>query len=168
MEESMANPDLHFAGIAITTVGVIVRDVEASVREYSKAFGWGPWKFFTHEPWESTYRGRPASYTIREAYTRPAGQIGFALVQPGLGDSMWADLLASRGEGLQFLSLFQPSEEAAKELIRKTDRDVIMTGRVGDRLRFYFLDTLPTLHLVVETGYGDTSTLNVDQIVGDN
>jgi methylmalonyl-CoA/ethylmalonyl-CoA epimerase len=164
----MANPDLQFGGIPITTVGVIVRDIEAALPEYSKAFGWGPWKFFTHEPWESTYRGQPASYTIREAFTRPAGQIGFALVQPELGDSMWSDLLASRGEGLQFLSLFRPSEEAAKQTISNIGRDVLMAGRVGDRLRFYFLDTLPTLHLVVETGYGDTSTLNVDKIVGEN
>jgi methylmalonyl-CoA/ethylmalonyl-CoA epimerase len=162
----MPGPDLQFGGIPITTVGVIVRDVEAAVTEYSRAFGWGPWKFFTHEPLDSTYRGRPASYTIREAYTRPAGQIGFALVQPGLGDSLWTDLLAARGGGLQFLSLFRPSEEAARETIQRTGRDVLMAGRVGDRLRFYFLDTLPTLHLVVETGFGDTSTLNVDKIVG--
>jgi methylmalonyl-CoA/ethylmalonyl-CoA epimerase len=88
-------------------IGVVVADIEATIRVLTEVFGMGPFRIIDWPPPDRAdlarfYRGQPADFTARMAFTE-AGAVEFELIQPLDGPSAWADFLRENGPGIHHI-----------------------------------------------------------------
>lgn len=143
----------------ITQIAVVVRDIEAALETYTQTLGWGPWSVFDYQPpllHDTRVKGEPAEYRMIGAEASVDG-LGFELIQPVSGPSIYQEFLDTHGEGVQHIACMK-HDVADSELVRRHWRDhgaqVLMSGRIGDSIEFYYLDTAPMLKFVLESGSG--------------
>jgi len=155
----MSRATVETGGLPITQVACVVRDLRASMEAYHRALGWGPWQVYEHKPpvlHHTEYRGRPAEFTMLGAEVQ-AGPIVFELLQPLEGPSIYRDWLDERGEGLHHVAVMRHTPEEATETKRRfadMGAEVMMGGRIGEAIEFFYLDTEPLLKIIVESGSG--------------
>jgi catechol 2,3-dioxygenase-like lactoylglutathione lyase family enzyme len=143
----------------ITQIAVVVRDMEQALRDYTENLGWGPWSVFDYKPpllHHTEVRGEPVEFRMIGAETHLDG-IDFELIQPVSGPSIYQEHLDTYGEGVQHIAFMQHSFEdsaAAKKRWAARGARVLMGGRIGDSIEFYYLDTAPMLKFVLESGSG--------------
>jgi methylmalonyl-CoA/ethylmalonyl-CoA epimerase len=126
----------------ITQIAVVVRDIEAALKTYTETLGWGPWSVFE-------YRMIGAEASV--------DGLGFELIQPVSGPSIYQKFLDTRGEGVQHIACMKHSEADStlmQEHWRSKGAEVLMSGRIGESIEFYYLDTAPMLKFVLESGSG--------------
>ena len=83
--------------------------------------------------------------------------LGFELIQPVSGPSIYQEFLDTHGEGVQHIACMKHSTEDSslmQEHWRSNGAEVLMSGRIGDSIEFYYLDTAPMLKFVLESGSG--------------
>ena len=143
----------------ITQIAVVVRDIEAALRTYTQTLGWGPWSVFDYKPpllHDTRVKGEPVEYRMIGAEASVDG-LGFELIQPVSGPSIYQEFLDAHGEGVQHIACMKHSFSDS-ELMRRHwhdhGADVLMSGRIGDSIEFYYLDTAPTLKFILESGSG--------------
>ncbi len=143
----------------ITQIAVVVRDMEAALKSYTQTMGWGPWSVFDYKPpllHDTRVHGEPVEYRMIGAETSVDG-LGFELIQPVSGPSIYQEFLDSHGEGVQHIACMKHSYDDSS-LVREhwhaNGAEVLMSGRIGDSIEFYYLDTAPTLKFVLESGSG--------------
>lgn len=143
----------------ITQVGLVVEDLQATMEAYHQLLGWGPWNVYEYTAANLTelrVRGEAVEASYLGAETQ-AGPVGFELLQPLEGPSLYREWLERHGEGFHHLGCMVPSREAAARLVGRIGgcgAEVIGSGRVGADLEFFYLDTRPALKLMIETGGG--------------
>jgi methylmalonyl-CoA/ethylmalonyl-CoA epimerase len=143
----------------ITQIAVVVRDMEQALRDYTENLGWGPWSVFDYKPpllHHTEVRGEPVEFRMIGAETHLDG-LDFELIQPVSGPSIYQEHLDTYGEGVQHIAFMQHSFEdssAAKKRWAARGARVLMGGRIGDSIEFYYLDTAPMLKFVLESGSG--------------
>ncbi len=156
--EAPPAPDREFA---ITQVSVVVRDLDATMRAYHEAFGWGPWKIFESDGavimHDCTIDGTPCEpFNLRWAEVQ-VGDLNFELLQPLGGDSPWQRMLDAHGEGIGSIAVMFKTEgesERVKGEFRDAGIEVTASGRIGDHIEWYYLDTEPAFKCVIESGSG--------------
>lgn len=145
--------------MTITQIAVVVRDIEATMRTYCETLGWGPWSVFDYKPplLHDTYvRGEPAEFRMIGAETTVDG-LGFELIQPVSGPSIYQEHLDRHGEGVQHIACMKHSGEDSdllKRHWREHGAEIAMSGRIGESIEFYYVDTGPLLKFVLESGSG--------------
>lgn len=141
---------------AITQICVVTYDLDKTMYEYGKRLGWGPWKIYDHSAptLHDTYlRGKPTKFTMLAAETK-IGDVGFELIQPTGGANIYQEFLDEKGEGVQHIAVMKHSERDSDELIKDVDAPKLMSGKIGETIEFYYLETNPTLKIVIESGTG--------------
>lgn len=155
--------------LEISQIAVVVNDLEKTMEQYTKLLGWGPWNVYRHEPprlHDTVVRGQQVDYTMLGAETH-VGEMGFELLQPLEGPSIYKEWLEQHGEGLHHVAVMLHDFDESTELKRKfaeVDADVLMGGRIGDTIEFYYLDTEPSLKIVLESGSGHAIDLVPDSV----
>jgi hypothetical protein len=94
---------------------VVVEDLDAAVRMWTKHLGIGPWTGYRLEAprlKEMRYHGEEVEFSLRHALAWQ-GDMQFELVQPLSGPSIFADQLADHGEGLNHVGKFVEDHRAA-------------------------------------------------------
>ena len=80
----------------------------------------------------------------------------FELVQPLDGPSIYKEWLEEHGEGVQHIACMMHSQGDSDAVQEATGRPagpkVLMGGRIGETIEFYYLDTEPMLKFVLESG----------------
>jgi catechol 2,3-dioxygenase-like lactoylglutathione lyase family enzyme len=145
----------------ITQISVVVRDIKATIRQYTELLGWGPWNVYEHKPpllHDCTLRGKPVEYTLlgAEVFVGSSG-MNFELLEPVEGPSLWHEFLDEHGEGIYSIAtMFKTEEEseAVKAAFAEKGASVVMSGQIGDHIEFYYLDTQPLLKISLESGSG--------------
>jgi predicted enzyme related to lactoylglutathione lyase len=145
----------------ITQISVVVSDLEARMKAYHEAFGWGPWKVFESDGevvmHDCELNGEPVDYfNIRWAETE-VGDLNFELIEPRGGDNPWQRMLDEHGEGIGSIAvMFKTREESEKvvEEFRKMGIDRTAVGHIGDHIQWYYLDTQPGFKCIIESGSG--------------
>jgi len=143
----------------ISQIAVVVRDLDASMKVYHELLGWGPWNVYEHVPpaLHSTHvRGEPVEFSMLGAETDVDG-IGFELVQPLTGPTIYQEFLDKYGEGIQHIAVMkhtQTESDEFKQTMSESGASVLMGGRIGETIEFYYLDTAPMLKFVLESGSG--------------
>jgi methylmalonyl-CoA/ethylmalonyl-CoA epimerase len=143
----------------ITQIAVVVRDIEAALKTYTETLGWGPWSVFDYKPpllHDTRVKGEPVEYRMIGAEASVDG-LGFELIQPVSGPSIYQKFLDTRGEGVQHIACMKHSEQDSslmQEHWRSKGAEILMSGRIGDSIEFYYLDTAPMLKFVLESGSG--------------
>jgi len=102
-------------------IGVIVPDVDRSIKALSEVFGIGPWRVIDWPPEGRTdirkfYHGEPGDFTARMAFAE-LGPVELELIQPVAGQSIWADFLADHGPGIHHIRFNVPEMEPVVEYL---------------------------------------------------
>jgi methylmalonyl-CoA/ethylmalonyl-CoA epimerase len=144
--------------LMISQLAVVVRDLEKTMEQYTKLLGWGP------RLHDTVVRGERVDYTMLGAETH-VGDVGFELLQPLTGPSIYSEWLDEHGEGLHHVAVMLHDFDESTELKRRFDEvgaRVLMGGRIGETIEFYYLDTEPSLKIILESGSGHAIDLVPD------
>jgi len=145
-------------GMRITQVAVVVKDLQKTMEAYTRIMGWQPWSVYEHKPpilHHTELHGKPTDYSMlgAEVHCNP---IDFEILQPLEGPSIYKEFLEQHGEGLHHVSVVNTAENVVQALenFKKNGVDVTMSGRLGEGISFYYMDTEPVLKMVAETVSG--------------
>ncbi len=88
-------------------IGVVVKDLDRTVKALTEIFGLGPFRTITWPPAdradiERYYHGQPGNFSARMAFAS-LGPVELEIIQPLEGDNIWTDFLAEHGEGLHHI-----------------------------------------------------------------
>ena len=145
--------------LPITQIAFVVRDIDQALENFHRTLGWGPWNIYEHKPpaLHDTYlRGEPTPYTMIGAEAH-VGPVDVELIQPVDGPSIYKEWLDEHGEGVHHIAVMRATMEDAKETedyLAKLGAPVIMEGRIGDSIRYFYVDAQPTLKVILESGSG--------------
>ncbi len=132
-------------------VAVVVRDLDAALRTYVEDYGIGPWEIYDFNP--GTVEGmvkddQPAEYAMRIALTT-VGNVQWELIEPLDDKSIYADFLASKGEGLHHLGVGVRDYDEAMRTFREKGHTVLQGGRYNG-VTFAYLSTDRDLGVITE------------------
>jgi hypothetical protein len=153
--------------LGISQIAVVVNDLQKTMEQYTKLLGWGPWSVYRHEPprlHQTTMRGASVDYTMLGAETH-VGEMGFELLQPLEGPSIYKEWLEQHGEGLHHVAVMLHDFEESTQLKRRFEEigaAVLMSGRIGETIEYFYLDTEPSLKIILESGSGHAIDLVPD------
>jgi hypothetical protein len=145
--------------MTITQIAVVVADIKSALRSYTENLGWGPWSVFEYAPpllHDTVVRGQPCEFRMIGAETSVDG-LGFELIQPVSGPSIYQEFLDTHGVGVQHIACMKHSiddSEALKKHWRERGAEILMGGRIGETIEFYYVDTGPLIKFVLESGSG--------------
>ena len=155
--------------LMISQIAVVCHDLHRTMEQYTKLLGWGPWNVYRHEPprlHHTEVRGQPVDYTMLGAETH-VGDTGFELLQPLEGPSIYKEWLDEHGEGLHHVAVMLRDFDESTELKSRfaaAGAEVLMGGRIGETIEFYYLDTAPSLKIILESGSGHAIDLVPDEV----
>lgn len=147
------------APMPISQIAIVVKDIHAAMEAYQKALGWGPWNVYEHKPpslHDTHLHGEPQEYTMLGAETH-VGPIVVELLQPVDGPSIYKEWLETKGEGLHHIACMahtQEESDAIKARFADMGAGVMMGGRIGESIEYFYLDTEPLLKVIIESGSG--------------
>ncbi len=135
----------------VLQIGLVVKDLEKSMKLYWEVFGIGPWSIVTFQPpflSDTRLRGEPVSYSIRLAIAH-AGDIQWELIQPLSGTSIYHEFLDQKGEGLHHIACDVGDYDEAVALMQKHGIGVLMSGKTPMD-SFAYMDTENHLGTILE------------------
>jgi methylmalonyl-CoA/ethylmalonyl-CoA epimerase len=138
----------------IGQIGIIVRDIQTSIKHYWHALGTGPWKVYTNSapPLRCVYHGRSASYRVRVALASTESVV-LELIEYLEGDTIHRDFLATHGEGVEHVGIYVPDLDPPLAHLKRQGLAVLQAadglGASGDG-RYAYVDTRSTLGTVLE------------------
>jgi methylmalonyl-CoA/ethylmalonyl-CoA epimerase len=135
-------------------IGIVVSNLEATVRRYEDDFGIGPWELTQIDLGDANdYRehGQPVERSNRVAFAM-VGQVMWELIEPLDEDGIYARFLAEKGEGVHHIAVATPNfDETVAQAERK--HDLILSCEVSGA-RVAFLPTQRDLGVIVEVFSG--------------
>lgn len=139
----------------LSHVGIVVRDLESSIKHYQNVLGIGPWKVINIEPStvsNITYHGRPVKHRFKIALTR-VGPMQLELLEPVEGDSIYRDFLEEHGEGVHHLGHVRVDniDEAVQQL-EKDGFPCLQSGRFKGGA-YAYMDMVASLGTIIELVY---------------
>lgn len=127
---------------SIAQIGYVVRDIEASMRNFA-ACGIGPWFYLKNvRPGDFTYRGKPSDMAMDVALAN-SGDMQIELITPvDDAPSMYRDFLDAGNEGVQHVAYWSESYQDFYDRALAAGFTVGQEGRIGgDDGRFAYLET---------------------------
>ena len=122
-------------------LGIVVRDLEATVRRYQDDYGIGPWEFARIDLGDaSDYRehGEPAERSNRIAMATVGG-VMWEHIEPLDEDGIYARFLAEKGEGVHHVAVATP--DFGETVARAEREDGVMLSCKHSRVDIAYLDT---------------------------
>lgn len=135
-------------------IGVVVRDLDRTMKRLTDIFGIGPFRVIECPPAgredRQFYRGAPARFRTRQAFA-DLGSIELELIQPVEGKSLWSDFLAEHGEGLHHVRFNIPELEQATARLKAMGIGVTQEGAgIRDGTYWANFDTEREIGFVIE------------------
>jgi methylmalonyl-CoA/ethylmalonyl-CoA epimerase len=133
-------------------IGIVVRDIEATIRRYEDDFGIGPWQ--THEIDSADVKdlreyGQPAvAHAWRVSVTK-IGSVMWELIQPLDQAGIYAHFLAEKGEGVHHIALATPNFDELVARQTERGRELLGSGELGGA-RVAYLATDGDLGVITE------------------
>src|SRR5919206_3290855 len=119
-------------------LGIVVRDLEATVRRYEDDYGISPWRFDRIDLGAANdYReyGEPVERSTHIAVAT-VGRVMWELIEPLDEEGIYARFLAEKGEGIHHVAVATPNFD---ETVGRAEREnnVILSGEFsGTRIAF--------------------------------
>jgi len=151
--DAAADPKAMFS--SFVQLGIVVRDLDRTVKVLSEVFGLGPFRFVDYPPAgrddiQLTYRGEPANFSHRIAFAN-LGPIELELVQPTTGPSGITEFLDRHGEGIQHIRFNVPDLEPVMTHMAEQGIGEIMSGSgIRPGTRWVHLDTEGIIGFCIE------------------
>jgi methylmalonyl-CoA/ethylmalonyl-CoA epimerase len=117
-------------------IGIIVQDLDKTIRVLTEVFGLGPFRMITYPPPDRPdivreYHGKPGQFSYRQAFTS-LGPVELELIQPLEGESVWADFLAEHGQGIHHIRF---NVKDMQPVVEHLAENGIAIGQMGSGLR---------------------------------
>lgn len=133
-------------------VGIVVRDIEETIRYYEGTFGIGPWAVFEGEPERCIEKGEEISFRGRMAMAQ-SGLVQIELIQILQGRTIHTDFLEEHGEGIHHLGFFVRNLEDRIATAKRKGIEVLQRGtlsQLGLKIEYAYLDTKVTGGVILE------------------
>ena len=133
-------------------VGVVVRDMDKAV-EYYQSLGIGPFERLKHMGLAKTeVLGKPIKLDAIQIKPRIArmGQIGFELIQPVAGESLWKEFLETKGEGINHMAYRVDDIDKSTAELEEIGYKVLWSARFTDGGGAAYFDTRQVGGVIVE------------------
>jgi catechol 2,3-dioxygenase-like lactoylglutathione lyase family enzyme len=132
----------------VSQIGIVVRDMEKSIANYSNIFGISFPKVFFPQYFNMTYRGKPNDFRIKVALGM-MGELQIELIEVLEGQTIHGEFLESHGEGLHHLGFDVKNMEERIKALQKLGVGILQSGeRVG--VRFAYMDTERIVGVIFE------------------
>ena len=136
----------------LSLICLVCADLDTTVRQCQDRLGIGPWEIYDFVPpmlHDTKLRGRDEPYAMRVAFGA-VGNVGWSFLEPKSGSSIYAEFLASRGNGLHHAAFLHDGlsyDQAIAEFARRGFPVVQQGNYCG---RYCYLDTRERAHLIFE------------------
>lgn len=162
----MVHAGVSASGIAVTQIGVVVRDLRKALKTYHETLGWGPWNVYVLRPprhHHTFLRGEPVEYSMQIAETH-VGPVDFELIEPLEGPSIYKEFLDQHGEGVHHIACMGTGANYEENVanFERMGLKLLMGGSIEDSIRYYYLESEPLLKVVLESGSGHAISLTPD------
>jgi len=146
---------LPFLQDGVAQIGILVKDLDQSVKFYWELFGIGPWNFYTYgKPLvkEMTYMGEATTYHMRLALAN-MGTMRIELIELGEGPTIYKDFVQEHGFGAQHVGVLVDDMHTALQQAELAGFKMIQDGSGfgldGDG-HFAYLDTQDKIGVTIE------------------
>ena len=132
-------------------IGIVVRDLDATLRRYVDDYGIGPWEIFEVTPENAPdlqHDGRPIEGSTRAATTM-VGTVMWELIQPLDEQGVFARFLAEKGEGVHHIAVATPNFDDAVAAQDKRENDLVLSGTFSG-VKLAYLPTDHDLGAIIE------------------
>ena len=131
-------------------ISIVVRDLEETMRTYVEEYGIGPWEVYAFDGDEvEALPGGPAVDGAWRIAVTMVGSVQWELVEPLDDRSVYAEFLASRGEGLHHVAVGGTPYATLLADLRAKGRTVVLGGTYRGAT-FAYLSTDEDLKAITE------------------
>ena len=96
----------------------------------------------------AVFRGKKSQCEAKLDFIK-VGPVEIEFIEPGKGDSTWAEFLRTEGEGVHHLGIYVPDLESEIARFAKLGIKVIQTG--GDEnVKYAYIDTKKNIGVILE------------------
>jgi methylmalonyl-CoA/ethylmalonyl-CoA epimerase len=132
-------------------IGIVVRDLDATIRKYVDNYGIGPWKIFDFNPGNAPdlrEYGQPVQRSWRLAVAM-VGQLQWELIEPLDNESIYARFLAEKGGGVHHIAVAAQSFDNMLTMEAKRRKELVLSGEF-EGIKVAYLDTEADLGVTLE------------------
>jgi methylmalonyl-CoA/ethylmalonyl-CoA epimerase len=136
-------------------IGIVVRDLDATLRRFVDDFGIGPWEiheFDSESARDLCEDGRPVERSWRLAVTM-VGHVMWELIEPLDDKSVYARFLAEKGEGVHHIAVATPNFDETVAAQAKRGKKLVLSGTFGG-VKVAYLPTDRDLGVILEVFSG--------------
>jgi len=122
-------------------IGMVVQDMDKTIRYYTEMFGLGPWTVVTPHLIDKVYRGKPGQFSFQAGFTQ-LGDLQLELIKVLQGPAVYEDDLGKDGEGLHHLGFFVNNIDARVEAAKKIGLEIVQSAfRPDVKSKWAYIDT---------------------------
>ena len=136
----------------IMQIGIVVRDLDATMKKYVDEYGIGPWERHELTPGNATdlrVHGQPVALWRVAVATAMVGQVMWELIEPLDDESIFARFLAEKGGGVHHIAVATPNFDEAVAAQARRGHDLVLSGTFSGA-RVAFLPTDRDLGVLLE------------------
>ncbi len=123
----------------IAHIGIVVRNMEKVMKNYTDIFGVGPWRTGEAHGKDGVKNGKPmAPYTFKVA-SAMMGQVAIELLEPVEGDTVWQEYLDTHGEGVHHFCF--AVENHAKEVKNWKEHGMSVT-QYDKKIKYVYMNAM--------------------------
>jgi len=125
---------------ALSHVGIVVKDVDKTIKFLSSIWDIGPTQTIVYSPSkEELIVGEPFTAKIGSVNL---GTVMLELIQPLEGESIWSDFLKAKGEGVQHIAFGVSNYDEVVSKLQEQGNKMVVGGSY-EGVRWCFFDTKP-------------------------
>lgn len=144
----MEQAQKKFMSLEVSQVGIIVKNRDKTLQQLSSLLGTGDVRLHDLDQPEATVHGKKTACKARLAFTQ-VGPLELELIEPVEGESIWAEFLETKGEGVQHLGVFVPDLDNELARMKEMGIGVLQSGE-DDHVRFAYMDTEGVIGVIIE------------------
>ena len=132
-------------------IGIVVRDLEATMQRYVDDYGIGPWDIAEFHPEDAPdlhEHGKRVGRSWRLASTM-IGRVQWELIEPLDDESVYARFLAEKGEGVHHIAVASSSFDEAVAAQAEKGNELVLSGTFSG-YRVAYLATDRDLGVIAE------------------
>jgi len=132
-------------------IGIVVRDLEATMQRYVDDYGIGPWDIVEFHPEDAPdlhEHGKRVGRSWRLASTM-IGRVQWELIEPLDDESVYARFLAEKGEGVHHIALAPSNFDEAVAAQAERGNELVLSGTFSG-YRVAYLATDRELGVIAE------------------
>ncbi len=144
----MGNTDHDKKSMEVVQVGIVVRDLEKTIKQLNSLWNVGPFRFLEIDLPDATLHGKQTRLRAKLAFAQ-VGPVELELIQPGEGENTYREFLRDKGEGVHHLKI--PVSDINSEVARLKEKgvEVLQSGNNPD-VSFAYMDTEGIAGVILE------------------